>query len=54
MEEAEVIRLPVVEQKQSCADCEHVAFSQYGSYCTEFHEYVDDSVAEDCPLFDRA
>lgn len=54
---AEVIRLPVVVQedpKAMCSDCDHVAFSQYGSYCTYFNEYVDDPVAEDCPLFDRA
>lgn len=55
---AKIIRLPIAPQEEErvpvCSDCDHAAMSHYGVYCTYFNEYVEEPVAADCNLFERA
>lgn len=38
--------------KPACSLCIHAAFGPFGVHCTEFHEDVDDKVAEECPMYE--
>jgi hypothetical protein len=54
--DAEIIHLPVAPPKKlTCSDCDNAAMSNYGVYCTAFHEYIgNELVAAECEAFDRA
>jgi len=52
--DAKVIRLqPEAKPVPVCSNCEHVALSQYGCYCTLYHEHVEETVAQRCGDFEE-
>lgn len=40
------------EPPRACSLCIYATFGPYGVYCTQFHEDVDDNVAEECGIYE--
>lgn len=52
MEEGARERVLVTADRQICSECIHGALGNFGVFCTEFKEWVEEEVARECGLFE--
>lgn len=52
--EGVIIQFPGVKppKERVCSNCDHASFSNYGIFCMQFMEMVDDPVAKECEEYE--